>query len=413
MRFTATNSFDNEFDLTTTNDLSSLEIKKNSSEDNCLIQSKKNKHIYFSKFILKKNLRYKIVCEVNFYCSHTKYIPRLKFRREKLSKKTQTKNQESVIIDLQEGEVSQRFWFLIGFFNSFKHLVDIGEFKQSYEVAPKDLLETIKKFDTPQKQDFIKNLINEGIVNDDWIRSITFETRKRVIRIFLHLLKNGTTHKGQSIREWYREQNIPSSKGDEAIWHHFLKTNDWIIGLNDLIFIDHLINEAKVGVEDTNGKGSPKADFIGISNYTTLIELKTSDTKIFKEVSNKGRTNTWEFSSDFISGVSQCLGQKSVWDTSYLNKDMVNDNNKIESKDEIYNQDVKSIFIIGTRYKEFPHDNNKDHKIKSQTFELFRRNNRNIEILTYDELFERAYHIVFSEKIEKDWYQNPKFDIKL
>ena len=33
-------------------------------------------------------------------------------------------------------------------------------------------------------------------------------------------------------------------------------------------------------------------------------------------------------------------------------------------------------------------------KTKAKTFELFRRNCKDIEILTYDELFDRAYFIV-------------------
>lgn len=35
-----------------------------------------------------------------------------------------------------------------------------------------------------------------------------------------------------------------------------------------------------------------------------------------------------------------------------------------------------------------------NQELAEDTFELFRRNNRNIEIITYDELFERAKFIV-------------------
>lgn len=73
-------------------------------------------------------------------------------------------------------------------------------------------------------------------------------------------------------------------------------------------------------------------------------------------------------------------------------------------KDKHRTLDSKTVFIIGNRKKEFPHDNNDDHIIKSETFERFRRNIRNLDIITYDELFERAYHLVFSKKIERDWF---------
>jgi len=39
--------------------------------------------------------------------------------------------------------------------------------------------------------------------------------------------------------------------------------------------------------------------------------------------------------------------------------------------------------------------------IKAKTFELYRRNSRNIEILTYSELYERAYYIVNQKTIDE------------
>ena len=36
----------------------------------------------------------------------------------------------------------------------------------------------------------------------------------------------------------------------------------------------------------------------------------------------------------------------------------------------------------------------KEKRVKLKTFELFRRDSRNVEIITYDELYERAKFIV-------------------
>ena len=48
--------------------------------------------------------------------------------------------------------------------------------------------------------------------------------------------------------------------------------------------------------------------------------------------------------------------------------------------------------IIGSE-KQFAGEQ-KEQQIKAKTFELYRRDSRNIEIITYDELFERAKFIV-------------------
>ena len=175
-----------------------------------------------------------------------------------------------------------------------------------------------------------------------------------------------------------------------------------------------MYDEQKIGIENSKGGGSPKTDLLGISDYTTLIELKHSETNIFKDTkTSKSRANTWDFTSDFIEGISQCLGQKFALDKNYTNKKFLNEKAELIDKSKTLTIDPKTIFIIGTRKREFPHDNLNEHYIKSETFELFRRNNRNVEIITFDELFERAYHIVFSEKVSPDWYDDETFDIEI
>jgi len=58
------------------------------------------------------------------------------------------------------------------------------------------------------------------------------------------------------------------------------------------------------------------------------------------------------------------------------------------------------IFIIGNRSDEFPTDDTDvDIIAKRDTFERFQRNSRNVEILTFDELYERAYFILHNRKL--------------
>jgi len=209
----------------------------------------------------------------------------------------------------------------------------------------------------------------------------------------------------------YREKYF-IQPGDEAIWHHFLKNNNWILGLNvDIKFIREFYDEQKVGIENSKGSGSPKVDLLGVSDFTTLIELKHSETEIFKKQKSRGRANTWDFTSDFIEGVSQCLGQKFALERNYKNKDFVNDKGKILDTNQTLTIDPKTVFIIGNRKVEFPHNLQSESHTKSQTFELFRRNNRNMDIVTFDELFERAYHTVYADIIPEGWYTDDSFKI--
>jgi len=54
----------------------------------------------------------------------------------------------------------------------------------------------------------------------------------------------------------------------------------------------------------------------------------------------------------------------------------------------------KIILIIGNWNELEESNNDLEKKIKRKTLELFRRDSRNIEIITYDELYERTKFIV-------------------
>jgi hypothetical protein len=177
----------------------------------------------------------------------------------------------------------------------------------------------------------------------------------------------------------YRKKHSITEQGEEAIWHHFLKSNDWIVGLNiDIKFIRDLLSKQKVGYEDSKGAGSPEVDLLGISYFTTLIELKTSKTKIFKEKkTTKSRANTWDFSEVFIEAYSQTLSQRSEL-TVY--KDIKDENGNIIDTKKNRILDPKAVLIIGNRNEEFPHIRNSEFDMKSDCFERMRRDSRNIEI---------------------------------
>ncbi len=343
-------TFNNEFDLTR-EELSQIVIKENYNKDNCFIWKVDNSSIAYNSFILAKNSRSKIICEISFFKSSItqKYIPRLSFKRLLLNNEEQnSRNPLKVTIQLTDSNSAQNFWKLIGFLNSYKHLVDVGEFESQYKVVPKEsyILEFKDKNDK-QKLEDLKELINIAELSTSDLKALTFESRKQNLKAFLYLLKNKKFPSGMDSHTIYRNR-YRVRNGEEYIWHHFLKKNDWILGLNvDLKFVIEFLDEQKLGFEDSKGKGSPQTDLLGISEFTTLVELKHSNTNIFKNEKIKGRANTWDFTSDFIEGISQCLGQKFELDKSFDQKDFIKDDNTYLEKDGIQSIDPQSILLIG------------------------------------------------------------------
>jgi Domain of unknown function (DUF4263) len=116
------------------------------------------------------------------------------------------------------------------------------------------------------------------------------------------------------------------------------------------------------------------------------VELKRPDTKLFEAAQNRSRS--WKLSNNLVDAVSQILAQKAAWEIKSAQDCYTDSGNLIDQK----TSDPKCILIVGNK-TQFD-DNQRDKEIKLRTFELFRRDSRNIEILTYDELYERAYYIV-------------------
>jgi hypothetical protein len=126
------------------------------------------------------------------------------------------------------------------------------------------------------------------------------------------------------------------------------------------------------------------------NDFTVTVEIKKPETPIFDK--HKNRSWSWSFHNDFTDAVSQVLEQKAEW--SILGQNSNNYNKEGNKKLAQRTRDAKAILIIGNKSEFTVLENIRVKEIKQDTFELFRRNLRNIEIVTFDELLERANFIV-------------------
>lgn len=235
----------------------------------------------------------------------------------------------------------------------------------------------------PDGQKIIDELIKSGIITSRDIINVGY--RKKQVEIFNKLLHT------QGYLEEYRKENSIKDTKPEKVWQHFFQNNEWIFGYGlDYRFLGILQNEAHIASEDLAGRDGAISDsLLGCNKFTVLVEIKKPDTPLFEN--SKNRANSWKLSDDLIESLSQILEQKASWQI----KGEVNANNNFNDRGELIQQktlDPKSILIIGSD-SQFE-GTEKVKQVKLRTFELFRRDSRNIEILTYDELYERAKFIV-------------------
>jgi len=189
------------------------------------------------------------------------------------------------------------------------------------------------------------------------------------------------------------EREMGAGDWAEASWQDFFDREQWVFGYGlDYRVMRTFDREATVGGGGTDNRNKPLLDFLQtFKDYTVLVEIKRPDTPIFKRTSGgKSRAGTWEFTSQFVSAVSQILEQKAEWAAFAQNGENYN-RQGVELAARTRN--AKAILVFGSS-EEFERSGNaRDANIMRDTFELFRRETRGIDIVTFDELLERARFI--------------------
>lgn len=233
--------------------------------------------------------------------------------------------------------------------------------------------------------ELVETLINEGFVSSKDIVNTSF--RKRGVQIFKSLKDNPDYWKT------YADENGLKKNSEEKVWQYFFEKNQWIFGYGlDYRFQEILQREVHLSDSELDGSNTVISDYLlGDKFFTTFIELKKPSTPLFGN--EKNRSNSWRLSNELIDSVSQILEHKASGLIRLDNPQYINGE---PLKQKAY--DSKVILIIGD-WKEIENSGNTLEKdIKKKTLELFRRDSRNVEILTFDELFERAKFIVEGEK---------------
>lgn len=237
--------------------------------------------------------------------------------------------------------------------------------------------------------EIVEALINEGIITSKDIVNTSF--RKRGLQIFEQLISD------KDYWRIYATENGISTHSEEKVFQSFFEKNEWIFGYGlDYRFQNILQREAHLSEAELNGSNSVIGDYLlGDKMFTTFIELKKPSTNLFGKSSN--RSNSWKLSNELIDSFSQILEHKASG-LLRLEKRQYIDGEPLEQKAF----DSKVVLIIGHWNELDESSSTLERDIKKKTLELFRRDSRNVEILTFDELYERATFIVEGNITQED-----------
>ncbi|WP_337043673.1 Shedu immune nuclease family protein [Emticicia sp. 17c] len=173
----------------------------------------------------------------------------------------------------------------------------------------------------------------------------------------------------------YKELMALKTDGEslEKQWQEFLRNNSWIFSS---IFAQPVIlfkREAYVGgktIDNQNGKFN---DFLiknSLSNNVSFVELKTHKTKLLENTPYRGE-DVYSATKELTGCIVQVLNQRDNFQKEFYG-------HKVKSKENFETFNSKCVVLIGS---------NKDlDDSQKYSFELFRSNCKDVEILTFDEL---------------------------
>ena len=186
-------------------------------------------------------------------------------------------------------------------------------------------------------------------------------------------------------------QSNLNSELSELDWQRFFEQNSWIFGHGlNYVFLNKVGRKLEMQTtgsafdqsgKRTDGLMRTRAE---VSQYV-LVEIKRNDTELLQ--ATEYRSGCWSVSHELSSAITQT--QKTVFDfTRSRFRDHQKDEFGNDTGNEVYAVEPRSFLVIGNLAQLRGNDD------KIACFELYRRNIRGPEILTFDELFQRASCIV-------------------
>jgi hypothetical protein len=185
------------------------------------------------------------------------------------------------------------------------------------------------------------------------------------------------------------EEHMAAEDWDEGAWQVFFERNTWIFGAGLAYqFLSPLQAQPNYGGTAVTGRGAQRGDYMlatGASvRFSVLVEIKRPDAEL---VDDEYRNGVYELGADVTGGVSQLQVNCRTWAVEGARTEA---NVELMREAGVETVQPKGILVVGSTEQ-------LDSPEKVRTFELFRQNLSNPEIVTFDELLERARYLAGAE----------------
>ena len=345
--------------------------KENSSF--CWFYHARRKHL-IKYFVLSEQPHITVRCDVTLIAQDGKLIPRFKFskRRRKppksvIEEKVERTEENLLVkaaVDLDTS--SQQFWELMSY---FQQMSELGVPKEKFSLI------------TAEDRQFVNAVLQRGPA-----------TAKQIIRA----VSQGISFSEADINELLQRKKrlaefkvaLEEQVAEEEWWQKFFEDNKWIFGYG-LEYVILRVEQAQAHVlgASVTGKDAQKADFLtssGPAKFTVLVEIKTPQTPLLRG-KVPIRSRAWGLSNELTDALAQINANVEGWG---IGQDSLENKQFMEDKSSRRTVKPKGIVVVGML------NTLEQDRTKLETFELFRKGIHGVEIMTFDELHDRARYIV-------------------
>ncbi len=234
------------------------------------------------------------------------------------------------------------------------------------------------------------DLFRQIAQRDDLTRDlIAVGYRRKQLDRFDRLLNDAT---------YFKDEQLRLNVRPEDVWQQFFEANTWIFGYGlsyqFLSSLDERKLEQVIRGRDLVGAGK-RSDALmktrGLVSSLCFVEVKRHDTPLLKPL-EPYRADAWAPSAQLSGGVAQVQATVQAAIETMGRRLVPRDQWGDPTGEILFNFEPRSCLIVGS-LDQFQTPNG-PNEMKFRSFELFRRNTWRPEIVTFDELLQRAKFIV-------------------
>lgn len=375
-----------------TDDFSVLEIRPANDHFSYFYHS--GRKALIKQFLLAETAQVVLLCEVRLVAKDGRFSPRIRISRAEKAKLNSPTSEEVITSSVAiKASVStdgghENFMKLMAFVVGLAEVESGQEAFRMASVSDDEIVQLVKGRDRAAIVPLVASLLASSLTERE---IAVISNRKGQIEYFSRLLTDA---------DFFSSERTRLGKGPEALWQWFFEQATWIFGYGLSLVGHDAIDSGKLERITTGANlwtgGGKRSDAVMRSRavISTLLfcEIKRHDTELLKAKAYR-EPDVFAPSDELVGGVAQL--QKTVRKTYRHFLEQVKAHTADDGSPtglDFSTTKARQVLLVGN-LGEFRTTAGVNGE-KMESFELFRKGQSEVEILTFDELFARAKFIV-------------------